>query len=336
MRRLWFIIVPFIFAACSLIDDDLTVCGEDVLLDYQLQLHTELSMQLQTELMTETEEPVRNALSKWLAPIFTETAKDVDLRFFSTESDDIRYWIQEVINRRQRRYTIQLPKENYMHLGIANLADNNHLQLVDGEHSATMALRLPEDVEEVSSLNTGVFSARMPMVIGDSSQTFEVRLYMTTCAVALVIDTTFCDSLVSIEGKMIGSAVGFMVNDSSYIYNKDFRIVMDSVAVERIIPQYIGRRAPGDPARDTYMCLAASSFPTQDNQAWQMEVKTTLTGNRHTTTRLEITDPLKAGALRIVRLHVDGQGGVQPVQGTEVGVSVTLDWKDGGTHDIDL
>ena len=101
-------------------------------MNYQLQLHTEMSVQLQTELDTEVELPVRNALQKWLDPIFSDTAKDVDLRFFSEELDELRYQIKEEINDNRTSYTIYLPKENYMHLAVANIASNPQVRLLGG------------------------------------------------------------------------------------------------------------------------------------------------------------------------------------------------------------
>lgn len=327
-------ILPFLFSACALIDDDLSVCGEKIVTDYQLQLQTELSLQLQTELVTETEVPVRNALQKWLNPIFTETAKDVDLRFFSTETDELQYRIKEIINDNRKSYTFQLPKDDYIHLGIANIADNNHLRIKEGDHGTTMELDMPSK-SELSSLNTGVFTARKLMSIGDTSASFDIHLYMVTCAIAIVIDTTRCDSLVSMRSTIFGAASSFRMYDSLYVYDRDYRVMMDEVEVEMNDPLLAPRRAPGKSLAQ-YVLMAGSTFPTADNRPWSVEVRTTLTGNRITTTRLTIGQPVQAGTLRILRAHVDGQGGVQPDEGQEVGASVELDWKDGGEHEIDI
>ena len=64
-----------------MIDDDLRECGEDLVINYQLQLRTELSTQLQTELSEEQDSLVREALMEWLSPVFTDKAKDIDLHF---------------------------------------------------------------------------------------------------------------------------------------------------------------------------------------------------------------------------------------------------------------
>ncbi|MBR6168139.1 MAG: hypothetical protein IKQ50_06895, partial [Paludibacteraceae bacterium] len=62
-----------------------------------------------------------------------------------------------------------------------------------------------------------------------------------------------------------------------------------------------------------------------------------LIGNRKTTSTLTINDALEAGTVRIIRLKMKGDGSVIDADAdSEVSVSVTLDWKDGGTHEIDL
>jgi hypothetical protein len=54
-----------------------------------------------------------------------------------------------------------------------------------------------------------------------------------------------------------------------------------------------------------------------------------------TETVLDITEPLKAGDLKIIKGSLDDEGAVRPYDST-VGVSVTLDWNKGGTYDPEL
>lgn len=336
MKRFGFILFPLCFAACSLIDDNLSVCSEALLLDYELQLHTELSMQLETELVMETEEPVRNALSNWLAPIFTDKAKDVDLRFFSDETDELRRLIQEDINDNRTTYTFQLPKENYMHLGVANISDNEQVHLSDAQHAQTMQLTAANQ-RELPSFTTGVFTARKHMEIGDTSQQFDVKLYMATCAVAIVIDTTQCDSLVSIAGSVSGTAGSFSIWDSVYTYDSRHQLLFDVVPVN-YAPAAVPHRMKQASNERPFVCFATSGFPTADEESWSISMTSTLTNNRHTSTTLKIGEPVRAGTLRLIRAHVDGEGAIQPDEDVdqEIGVSIELDWKQGSDHAIDL
>ena len=332
MKRLLIILVPLLVSACSLIDDDLSVCGESMLLDYQLQLHTELSMQLQTELVTEQEAPVRQAIENWLAPIFTDHAKDIDLRFFSSENDEISKYIHDVINDNRTSYTIYLPSMNYMHLAVANIEDDSQVLLSGGEHSQTMKLTLSSD--ELQSLKTGVFSARLPMDVNDKTTHFDVHLYMVSAAVVLVIDETNCPDIISMVGQMDGSAESFSVRDSVYNFSHPRTIKMEGIGVqssEASMPRK-GMIAASSP----YRCMGAVAFPTENDSTWSVTAVATLSDNRHTTTTLTLENSLKAGTLRIVRCAMKANGEVVPITNTDVGASVELDWDEGGGFEIEL
>ena len=340
MKRFWLIILPLCLGACSLIDDDLSVCGEEMVIDYQVRLSTELSVQLETELMTETEQPVRKALEQWLSPIFTDKAKDIDLRFFGGETDIIRHQIKEVINDNRTSYTIKLPKENYMHLAVANIADNRQVHISDGEHSATMRLHMPAP-QEADPLNTGIFTARLPMEVTDSTKRFEVKMYMVTCAVALVVDTSACHDLRAADGYMSGSATGFDIRDSVFTYDTPCKLWMDRVMTDdaSLAPKH------HEPMRmkkeeSPMACWATVAMPTKDESEWSLIFTSTLTDNRHTTTTLTIKEPLKAGTLRIIKCAMKENGELDPdpdkKNNSEVGAAVTLDWKPGNEHNIDL
>ena len=50
---------------------------------------------------------------------------------------------------------------------------------------------------------------------------------------------------------------------------------------------------------------------------------------------LYIDRPLQAAQLRIIKARLKADGSLQP-ESQEVGVSVTLDWKQGGTYEPEL
>lgn len=337
-RLLVILLVPLLATACCMIDDDLSVCGVDMVIDYKLQLYTELSVQLQTELVTEAEKPVRDALEKWLAPIFTDKAKDVDLRFFTEQTDEIEHQIQEEINDNKSSYTIYLPKENYTHLAVANFNDNGQLRLFGEEHSTTMELRQIE-TGDIPCSKTGIFTARLPMHVSDSTTNFEVHLYMVSCAVALVIDPSQCPDLVSVFGSVQGTADRFMVRDSIFIYDdRAPRIIMENLDIAKSNTSARKLRAEED--NSTRLCLATVGMPSEDENQWSIRVVSTLTNNRHTTTALTVETPLKAGTLRIFKCQMGKNGELVPDTGDadsqDLGATVELDWNDGGDFDIEI
>lgn len=306
------------------------------MIDYQLQLRTELSTQLQTELSEETDSVVREALREWLSPVFTDRAKDIDLHFFNKETDELRRRILDIINASQTSYTLKLPKENYTHLALANIADNNQMSLADRDHSATMNLSLPTS-SALKSMNTGVFSARLDMTVDDSSKQFNVYLYMVNAAVALVIDTTACDSLVSMSGTLNNIASSFSMRDSAYRFDRACAFELQNVPIHRLAaaPAAQGRaKAADEPA--TTACLATVGMPTRDDAPWTLTVTSKLLNNKSATSTLTIDDPLKAGELRIFRLRLNQDGSLDESNEHEIGISITVEWKDGGDHELEL
>jgi hypothetical protein len=273
-------------------------------------------------------------LEQWLAPVFTDKAQDVDLRFYYFETDVQKYAIHDIINDNRTSYTIRLPKQNYIHLGVANMESNNHLRHLQKDHSESMKLQL-NDASVYAPLNTGVFTARLPMDVNDTTQSFHVHLYMVTSAVAVVIDTTACDSLLSVSGTMYGSANEFAVRDSIFSFAKAPVFRMEQVPVSDEDAAPLKHRAPRAVGPNFFDCLATVCLPTQPEQTWEIKVVATLIGNKHTTTTLTIPEALPAGALRVLKLTMDASGSVKAT-GNEVGASVDFDWKSGGDHDHDI
>ena len=325
------LIFPFLFAGCHLIDDDLSVCGEELVVTYELQLHTELSMQLETELYAEADMPVREALKEWLSPIFTDKAKDIDLRFYAHKTDELRYLIQEVINDNRTSYTIHLPHENYMHLGVANIEDNTQVRFLGSEHSASAELRMP-DRENLNPLNTGLFTARLPMNITEESRHFDVHLYMVNSAVAVVFDVPDNLALTALSGEVLGCAESFSIKDSTFSHVNERDFLMDNIRIGNV--PAAPARVKAEDVSTTTRCLATVCMPTNDNQSWNVEVIASMADDTQTKTTLTIDDPLKAGTLRIIRCRLGEKGEVLP-ESQEVGAIVELNWKGGDDHSIE-
>lgn len=331
MKRLLIIAIPLILTACTLIYDDLSVCRQDVLLTYRLQLHAELSVQLQTELVAEADEPVRQALERWFTPVFEDKDIDVDLRFYSVVTDELSERRQEVLKDRRTSFTITLPKEDFMHLAVANIGGDKPVQVLDVEQSATMRIELP-DQTEVNSLSSMIYTARMPIIVTDSTGEVHVALYAITGAVALVMQTDKCSDLIGVSGRMSGLASGFAVKDSTFSYDRTPFVSMTTVPLDA--PAGIMHRARTNVS--DYACMAGVGMPTQDGEQWQIELTTSLTDNRHTTTTLTVNRSLTAGELHVIKLDMDKDGGLYPVSDTEVGAAVELDWNKGDEHEIEL
>ncbi len=314
-------------AACDSIDDDLSDCGHDYRLDYRLQLITNMTTELETVLSAEADAPMADALRSHYADIFSDYAHDVALSFYNTTADStLSHFESEIMNANQSTYTIYLPVKKYMHLALANIADEVAVRHQGNNYCQTSYLEQLEG-DTILSHNTGLFTARLPMeVVQDQDQNFDVQLYMANSAAAVVIDTTGYQ-IQDMRAYITDMADGYYLRDSLYTYDHNPIIRTEEV-----------HAASGKQA-----CYAGVCFPSRNgttradatqqstNGLWQMKLYVTLPDGTTTENLLDIQEPLKAGNLKIIKLRLKDKGGVESVT-ADVGVSVTLDWKQGGEY----
>lgn len=196
----------------------------------------------------------------------------------------------------------------------------------------------PRGEETIDSHTTGLFTARYPLkVLEGVSQTFHVRLYMANCAEALVVDPRG-HSYKDMKVFATGFASKFHINDSTYTFPEKYPYV---------------RATKVNTGENEKLCFCAVNFPTTDEEGmrtvvevpfdenesetvfWQFYVYVTNDDGSVTESVLSVRSPNKAGQLRIIGGYMGDDGAIHPKDQT-VGVSVTLNWNDGGHHDIDL
>ena len=243
------------------------------------------------------------------------------------------------MNANQKSYTLTLPMRQYLHLAVANIAENAVVGLTGDEYSHTSMLKqsiptVPEgsSVGVLPSHTTGLFTARQAMeVLEGVDQTFNVRLYMANCAATLVLDPkgqTYKD--IKVYGT--GFANEFHISDSTYVYPTTSPLIRaDKVATSNDLLCYC---TVNFPSRDAILA-SAQRRAGEKPSLWQLKVYLTKMDDSVTETVLDITEPLKAGDLKIIKGSLDDEGAVRPYDST-VGVSVTLDWNKGGTYDPEL
>ncbi len=335
-----FILVMGLFS-CSSIDDDLSDCPPEESqyeMQYELKLVTNMTTELKTQLTTITELSVANALETHLKNIFSDFAHDVNLSFYDTETTKERLEHKiDIINTNQTTYDLTLPMRKYLHLAVANLAENKVVGLAQDNYSYSSMLEQAEgavpdgsSIEIVDSHTTGLFTARQPMeVLSGVSQTFNVRLYMANSAATLVLDPkghTFKD--IKVYGT--GFASEFHISDSTYVFPAvSPYIKADKVETGNELLCYCSVNFPSP---DTDPALSTKEPTASDPSLWQIKVYLTKMDGSVTQTVLDIPDPLKAGDLKIIKGSLDDDGAVRPYDPT-VGVSVVLDWNKGGEYE---
>lgn len=335
MKRLACIVSIFaLFIGCSIIDDDLSVCGQDYVITYELKLVTDLKLSLEEKLKLDIEQQMSDTLREWLGPIFSGRAHDLDMSFFSLDvHDQLRHHWKEVIDTTQKSFTLYIPREDYMHIAVVNLDENGNVSITGGQHASTMRLE-QRKADILNTQMTAVYAAREPMLMAQDTtiEQFDVHLYMVNCVVALVIDTIEAD-VVDMDVQLSGTATGFSVLDSTFLFDHS-----TIIRAHRLMNK----------------CYAAVTWPSrldttqtgpshikaarQDDETslWELCAYAKLANGTTTATRLKMFKPLKAGTLEIIRVNLGSDGSLEPLDfdSHEMGVSVQLDWNSGNDHNI--
>ena len=225
----------------------------------------------------------------------------------------------------QKTYTLVLPVSEYHHIAVANLQDNASVSVTGSDHSNTFTLQ-QKSGDTVESQETGIFTARTDMdVKANEDQTFHVDLYMANSAVALVIDNTLGVDVKDIQVYATGFATGFNVNDSTYTFVDNPPLIHAQQVTT---------------GTDDMLCFCSVNFPSRDKAEgdeplWQFVVYVTNADGSVTKSVLTVNEPLGSGDLKVVKAHLQPDGSLQP-ESALVGVSITLEWKQGGTYEPEM
>ena len=320
-------------AGCNLIDDDLSVCGADYLINYQMNLVTEVQTTIDEKLSSDIEKPMADALKAWSEPYFEGHAHDLDMSFYSLDgTDELLEHKYDTINAKQKSYTLYIPRKDYRHLAVVNIAENDNVTLMGGQYASSMRIAQRE-ADTLPSHNTAVYTARLDMYMpqSDSNLTFNVHLYMASCAVAIVQTNHSATPLRMGRVLLSGTASSFSINDSVYAFNHN-----SLIEAEKVIDGCYAMLAL--PSRDSLPAPAPSGAKAfakaADNALWQLRVYVPMPDGKITETVLSIPYALRAGRLEIIKVQMNDDGSVTVVGNPEVGASVQLDWKEGNEHEL--
>ena len=349
---------------CSLIDANLVDCPEDIIVDYHLRLITNKEQEMDLKIGTDKDLPLRQALEDYLRDIFTETARDANVSFYTKPADERALNAVDIWNSNGRTYELQLPAGDYNNLVAANLEGNGVVSYVGDEASATAYFdQNAEDV--VASHKTGLYTSRAAMRIlkRTQSQHFDVDLYMANDAGGVVLNVDSCD-FTSIRCEIEGLADGFNLLDSTYTFSAGTRVKADLVDAQPYVDKIVKTGGPSqmglytqhmwDRWERTPVIMCGVGFSSRnmtekflDGLAiyWILHLYVTLEDGTVTHSIIYVGEPLPAANLKIIVgwLLPDGSftpdpptpgpGPLPPDPPVEdklvVGVDVELDWTPG-------
>lgn len=347
LRRIccMFLLGAVILSGCnSLVDEDMSDCGEDLSLDYELQLVTNMRTEIKTVLDLQADLQVATVLEEHLGEVFTDFAHDVDLSFYDTTGNMARLeHLGVVMDASQSSYSLFIPARPYMHTCVANLEADPYVTLEDADQCRTARLvQYPSVKDTVDAHLSGIFTAREQMdILSGVNQHFDVNLFMVNAATALVLDMADAPDVRDLKVFLRGFADGFMLTDSTYTFDTDF------VVRTNLLPQEAG---------STERCYVSTHFPSRDvdpatkvvidiedpdvgklsdEPLWHWEVYATLQDGSITKSTLNVYSPLHAAQLKAVKGTVHANGSTS-TEDPYVGASVELDWLAGKEHDLEF
>ncbi len=303
--------VPACLTSC--IDEDMSDCGNDYKITYRMNLSTSLSTEIEQTLTSAEEQAFAPTLRSALGNVFTDYAKDNDLSFY-VGGNLSRHEANEM-NGNTASYTIYLSRNDYRHLALANTQDETQVKTTGQDALQQFALQQVAG-DTIDCHRYGLFTARKDIAADDFGKDIDVSLYMANCAAVVLINQndTKPDAL---AGYLNGMTTCFSVNDSTYA--KTQTTVLRARSVYE--------------AGNAYNALYAVGFPSEKG-TWTFDVIVKRNG-KYTKTALTVSEPLKAGQLKIIKTKLKDDGSLT-TETRNVGATVTLDWKQGGEHDIDI
>ena len=306
------------FGLSSCIDEDMSKCGKDYKIKYNLRLNTQIHTLIDIDLNTTEERHIANRLKQELGTVFTDHALDNDLSFFIGK---VLYRHEaNIMNANSVSYTIYLPRNDYQNLSLANTGSARNVKITGANDCKALALE-QEQKDTINSHNIGLFTSRLTINENDFEHDLQTTLYMANSSAVVVIDQSKVQPT-ELWGFVEGMATQFQVNDSTYSSSLN-----TMVRAKRINQDFITNSIP------THDALYTVCFPSIKPE-WRYHVIAKV-NDKYTETIFTMNEPLKAGKLKIIKTRLKEDGSLS-TSNTAVGVSVKLDWKPGGSHDIDI
>ena len=315
--------------SCSLIDDDLSDCETTFSLTYELRVVSNINLQLSEQLQTGAGSRTLATLNNYFSPIMQPTASEVRLGFFPTDGGAPVYYTRHTQGLRTA-FSLSIPADNYRHVAVIGQEDPS-IFLRDTTEVRTE--RLSQFLNDtVDSHNHAALAGTLDMnVANNANQDWEIDLYPADASVAVVMKKN--PKVTRIRVFLADLATSFTPNDSTWHWEHNSLVRTDAVDITGTDSvAYCGvafpsrMEAPGTIDPDVAAAKGA---------VWRVVILSELPNGTTTRSVLYMAKPLKAGDIRVIRIRVNDDGGVS-TSDSNVGASVTLDWKKGGEYNPEI
>ena len=350
--------------ACALIDERTNDCPEEMTLTCALNLISNKEQELDDNLGTLHDLPLRTALEDYLSDVFVDAAHDVDMLFYDQRKRGRMTFRQtEVMDAEQKVYELRVPASDYRVAGVSNLSAVPVLSLQDEDDGYALSLEQKRSKDPVPSHPSAIYAARQRILVRErGDQEFNVRFHMANSAAALALNRDSCE-VKAIRAVFTGLADTFRILDSTYSFEQHALLEADVIDAspyvkndeesERFLYDIFWERWTKLP-----LLVCGVGFPSPNVGSavigtypiiWTIELYVTLSDGSVTRNDIYIGKPLEAGHLMIVKGWVTANGSFtptpehppyvpipdlpeEPVDSTVVGVSVKLNWTAGAEY----
>lgn len=317
--------LALLFSMASCINEDLSECGSYCDFTFRITTEMDLEQSVTTHLSTgAAEQEMAQLLIDKLSPVFSGNIHHLEVPFFDSGSRTMSHYETVAAGGADEvAYSLYLEQGTYHHHPVANAVTDPVCRISGRDHLDHFTLSYI-DADTIDSFTCGIYHAGLDVESDGTDKNLHIPLGMANTAVALVLSPAV-DSVVS---YIANTANGYSFADSSYDFSSSTIVRTSLLKTGNLVTSY-------------GVCFPSKSDeePVQratwgDTEYWQMHVYVTRNGN---TTRnvLSVREPLAAGEPKILKATISDNGEII-YHGAEVSVSVTLDWKPGGDHEIEI
>lgn len=327
--------------SCTLIDDDRSDCENSFSINYQLKVVSNINLQLSEQLQASMGSQTLATLNSYLSPILQPTTSAVHLSFFPTGGSEPIHFDRETQGLRTA-FSLSIPADNYRHVAVIGQEDPS-IFLRDTTEVRTE--RLSQFLNDtVDSHNHAALAGTLDMnVANNANQDWEIDLYPADASVAVVMKKN--PKVTRIRVFLADLATSFTPNDSTWHWEHNSLVRTDAVDITGTDSvAYCGvafpSRMEAGKSTDTNgiragMNPAPTSESAVDGTIWHVIILADLPDGSVTRTALSLSKALKTGDIRVIRVKLNDDGGVSTTD-SNVGASVTLDWKKGGEYNPEI
>lgn len=315
--------------SCTFIDDDRSDCENTFSLNYQLRVVSNINLQLSEQLQMSTGSQTLATLNSYLNPILQPTASAVHLSFFPTDGRAPVHYDRETEGLRTA-FSLAIPAADYRHIAIIGQEDPS---IFINDNTSAETTRLTQFLNDtVDSHNHAALAGTLDMsVTNNTNQSWEINLYPADAAVAVVMKKN--PNVVRTRVFLADLATSFTPNDSTWHWEHNSLVRTDAVDVTGT--DSVAYCGIAFPSRMTSPGTIDPENPAAKGAIWRVIIQSDLPNGTTTRTVLYMQKALQAGDIRVIRIKVNDDGSVS-TSDSNVGASVTLDWKKGGEYNPEI